>query len=130
MPEPASSEAVLLHGDLSPDHVLFDRSHQRQSGVIDFSDLTIGDPAWDLLYLYADYGVDFVRRLLRAGALPASPSVLERVFRFYVLDIAEWVIGCATTRSPELPEALSELRALRAGRHDRLAELLTAGHLA
>ncbi len=40
-----SWEPVLLHGDLSCDHILVDAG--KISGIIDFGDLMVGDPAFD-----------------------------------------------------------------------------------
>lgn len=40
-------EPVLIHGDLSPDHILFDREKGVVTGIIDFGDMHIGDPAYD-----------------------------------------------------------------------------------
>jgi aminoglycoside phosphotransferase (APT) family kinase protein len=42
--------AVWIHGDLHPGNLL--TSHDRLSGVIDFGDLTSGDPATDLSLLW------------------------------------------------------------------------------
>jgi aminoglycoside 2''-phosphotransferase len=56
--------AVLLHGEVSADHVLFDPETRRLTGVIDFNGAIIGDPARDLLYLYEEYGLPFLRTLL------------------------------------------------------------------
>jgi aminoglycoside phosphotransferase (APT) family kinase protein len=41
-------EPVLIHADLLDDHVLLDLSRRRVSGVIDFGDVSIGDPALDV----------------------------------------------------------------------------------
>jgi aminoglycoside 2''-phosphotransferase len=36
---------ALLHGDLSPDHILDDATADRLTGIIDFGDACLGDPA-------------------------------------------------------------------------------------
>ena len=57
---------VLLHADFSPDHIIYDEDKKDIAGVIDFGDIEIGDPDYDLMYLYEDYwGEDFIRRLLK-----------------------------------------------------------------
>jgi aminoglycoside phosphotransferase (APT) family kinase protein len=43
-----SFEPVLLHGDLSGDHVLLDPLTQKVKGIIDFGDVCLGDPAFDV----------------------------------------------------------------------------------
>jgi hypothetical protein len=53
-------QPCVIHGDLSlPDHVLFDPGINRVSGIIDFGDLTIGDPAHDFLSILEDGGDSF-----------------------------------------------------------------------
>lgn len=120
-PEP---RAVVLHGDLSPDHVLYDDASASVAGVIDFGDVAIGDPAWDFVYLYEDYGLDFLRRCLPAYSPPDVRSFLERVFRFHVLDLVEWAARCVVDEAPEREEAERELVRLRDESHDRREELL------
>ena len=58
--------SVLLHGDLSHDHILFDARRHEIVSIIDFGDVTMGDPAWDFVYLYEEYGADFVRACVQA----------------------------------------------------------------
>jgi aminoglycoside 2''-phosphotransferase len=56
---------VLLHNDLSIGHVIFDERTQEISGIIDWGDIGIGDPDYDLMYLYDDLGEVFIKRLLK-----------------------------------------------------------------
>ena len=57
---------VLLHADFSPDHIIYNENKKVIAGVIDFGDIEIGDPDYDLMYLYEDYwGEDYIRRLLK-----------------------------------------------------------------
>ena len=46
---------VLIHGDLSEDHILLAPGADRLGGVIDFTDAGVGDPAFDFTFLWA-YG--------------------------------------------------------------------------
>lgn len=41
-------ERTLIHGDLWYEHVLLDRSESHVTGILDFGDASIGDPAEDL----------------------------------------------------------------------------------
>lgn len=68
---------VLLHADLSSDHIFYDPKQKRLSGIIDFGDIEIGDPDYELMYLYLDYGKDFVSRLVDYG----WPGDKERTLR-------------------------------------------------
>ncbi|WP_276345309.1 phosphotransferase [Deinococcus ficus] len=57
------ADLVLLHGELSADHLLSDG--QTMDGIIDLNGVHLGRPAVELHYLYDSYGEAFVRRLLR-----------------------------------------------------------------
>jgi len=46
---------AVIHGDLTDDHILLDQRRGRLSGVIDFADAAIGDPAQDFSFLWS-YG--------------------------------------------------------------------------
>ena len=72
----------LLYADFAPEHLLYDRAAGAITGIIDWGDLVIGDPDFDLLYLYQDYGEGFVRRLLAhyPHAEPARLLAKLRVF--------------------------------------------------
>lgn len=56
-------ENTLIHGDFGPSNIIFDLDKQRISGIIDFNDVSIGDPASDIASLTGPfgYGVDFVK---------------------------------------------------------------------
>jgi len=61
-------DCVLLHGDLSLNHVLFD-GENTVCGILDFADSRIGRPRSDFLYLLDDadeeeFGAEFGRRVL------------------------------------------------------------------
>lgn len=117
-------EPVLLHGDLSPEHVLYDPDTRTVSGIIDFGDVFVGDPAWDLLYLYEDYGLDLLRRFLRHRSDPDRAALLRRVHRFWVLDLVEWTLRCAHDDPAELDDAITQLGAARRDATRTLDELL------
>lgn len=117
---------VLLHGDFSPEHVLYDETAASVTGIIDFGDMAVGDPAWDLLFIYEDYGLDFFARVLRLYEPGDATSLLERVYRFYLLGAIEWaVLGIEKTQA-ELEEALAQLRALGTNAERQYSELLSA----
>ena len=49
-------QPALIHGDLSPEHILFDPSSMRISGIIDWEDACLGDPALDFAGLFTLVG--------------------------------------------------------------------------
>jgi aminoglycoside phosphotransferase (APT) family kinase protein len=57
---PPSSDRTLIHGDLGAEHVFVDAG--RITGVIDWGDAAIGDPAVDHGRLMRDLGVDLGQR--------------------------------------------------------------------
>ncbi|MEV0830378.1 viomycin phosphotransferase [Nonomuraea rubra] len=65
---PGITEAVV-HGDLGAENVLWvcDDGLPRLSGVIDWDEVAIGDPAEDLAAIGAGYGKDLLGRILTLG---------------------------------------------------------------
>lgn len=72
---------VLAHADLGAEHVL---EHDGDiTGVIDWSDAAITDPALDFARLYRDFGPDFLAQVLDAyGGLSETDDVGERITFF------------------------------------------------
>jgi len=90
-----SGEAALLNGDVSPEHVLFDRNEPRVSGVIDWGDAALGDPARDLIFLYEDWGDDFFASALDGYEAGADPRFMARVYLHYFADQLSWTLEAA-----------------------------------
>jgi aminoglycoside phosphotransferase (APT) family kinase protein len=111
----AAPTGVLLHGELSCEHVLVDDGGEL-TGVVDLNGMIVGDPARDLLYLYEELGQPFVELVLAAGASAEPPEdVLERL-RFLRLWHAAlrvlWLLEHGYAR--RVASRLSELEALLA----------------
>ncbi len=60
---------AVVHGDLGAENVLWESTDGLPwlSGVVDWDEVTIGDPAEDLAAVGAGYGKDFLRRVLALG---------------------------------------------------------------
>lgn len=58
-----SINQTIIHGDFGPSNIIFDINSQKISGIIDFSEVTIGDPASDIASLIGPlgYGEDFIK---------------------------------------------------------------------
>ena len=78
---------TLIHGDFGPSNIIFDTNCQKISGIIDFSEISIGDPAIDIAALVGPfgYGEDFVK--LFEAIYPNIEVMLERA-RFYASTFA------------------------------------------
>lgn len=71
-------ELALIHADLGPEHVLVDAETGALNGVIDWGDVTIGDPALD----FAGFEPALRRRVLAAYGGVVDGTFLNRV-EFY-----------------------------------------------
>lgn len=98
---------VLLHHDLSADHLLIDPATGEVSGIIDFEDAIVGDPCFDLIGVIS----------LGAGVLdhyrgPIDPGFFERM-RFYnrLWSLHELRYGAETGHPEPIEKGLSRLRA-------------------
>ncbi|MEI2666934.1 phosphotransferase family protein [Rossellomorea sp. LJF3] len=57
-------QPVLTHGDFGASNILWDPERHEISGIIDFGEAEVGDPAYDFAGLFSSYGEHFVRRCL------------------------------------------------------------------
>jgi aminoglycoside 2''-phosphotransferase len=73
---------ALIHNDFSTDHILYEKTTNEISGIIDFGDLAIGDPDYDLLYLYDSFGVDFINALLKYYDCRHSETLIDKLYFF------------------------------------------------
>lgn len=55
---------VLIHRDLSSDHMLYDTGSGTLAGIIDWGDASIGDPALDFVGVLSEYGRAFTEATL------------------------------------------------------------------
>ncbi len=51
----AVTEGRLLHGDLARMHVFVEPEHGSLTGIVDWGDLQVGDPVWDLAIARCDF---------------------------------------------------------------------------
>lgn len=105
-------EPVVCHGDLSSDHFLVEGELPcRLSGVIDFADLTIGDPAGEMTWR-AEYGDAFFWRVLDryrpADDLAAFARAVD--FRWRLVPTVEISYGLETGNAEYVAEGRRELR--------------------
>lgn len=90
-----SPERVVAHADLGAEHIL--ELDGELSGIIDWSDAAITDPALDFARLYRDFGPLFLDELLRVyGPLPEAMPRVEFFARCAALE--DLAYGRATGR--------------------------------
>lgn len=84
------SESVFIHDDLFQNHILYDESQQKITGVIDFGVAGMGDPAKDFALIINSYGESVIEQF--TDVYPLTEKLLNRA-RFYatVLEMV-WVI--------------------------------------
>ncbi len=73
-------EPILRHADLGLCHLLSDG--QKLIGVIDFGDMTIGDPEYELHFLYEGCGRVFIELILQYLNHPDPDRLLQKL-QFY-----------------------------------------------
>ncbi|WP_342341470.1 HAD-IA family hydrolase [Halobacillus kuroshimensis] len=71
---------TLIHGDFGPSNLLWDKKSRQVTGVIDFGETGIGDPAYDFAGLLSGYGEAFVKEAL--SLYPGGAQMFERA-HFY-----------------------------------------------
>ncbi len=119
---PWSFRPALLHADVSPGHVLMDPDREEITGVIDWGDACVGDPARDFIFLYEDWGSDFLELTLEGYELEEAERMLPRVHLRYLADQLSWTLGAVERGRAkdvrhgvaELTSALDDLRRTRA----------------
>ena len=84
-------EPVLMNGDLSPYHLLYDPQKRRLSGIIDFGTVGLGDRAADFACIIDAYGESFLRRI--GKFYPGIGEHIERA-RFWAGTLElQWLLG-------------------------------------
>ncbi len=70
-------EPSLIHGDFGASNILWDAEERKISGIIDFGEACIGDPAYDFAGLLSSYGESFYHTCL--SLYPNGDQVSNRV---------------------------------------------------
>lgn len=115
-PRNVAGKPCLLYADFAPEHILYDTNAREISGIIDWGDLAIGDPDFDLLYLHQDYGEDFIHRLLTHYQ---HPEPVRLVAKLRVFDACDYLNTIADAQDE--PAQQDEIRELVAGLEEILA---------
>ena len=82
----------LLHNDISCEHILYDKSTKKLTGLIDFGDIAIGDPDYDLMYLYEELGEHFITQLLKYYTCRNAAELFAKLKFFQLADTLQSII--------------------------------------
>ena len=89
---------VLIHGDLAPYHIKVDEKAGHLSGLIDFGEAGLGDPATDIACLIYNLGMGFVE--LMQQTYPMDEQLVQRA-KFYAKAIEfQWFVAAVKTNNP------------------------------
>jgi aminoglycoside 2''-phosphotransferase len=101
---------TLIHHDLNGEHILYDLERGALSGIIDWGDTAIGDPAIDFTGLLADYGEDFTEQVLAHYQGEVDATFRQRMhFYLGVMPLNTVLFGLATGQAEYVREGLGEL---------------------
>lgn len=102
---------VMTHADLGAEHILCDPVQGRITGIIDWGDTQIGDPALDFTGLYFDLGGDFTRQVLERYDGDVGETFWERVsFYAWLIPFYEVLYGLEIEDRERLSNGLKQLR--------------------
>lgn len=74
-----SYKKTLVHADLGTNNIIVDYKKNNLSGIIDFGDLCIGDPAADFAGFYRNFGRQFTEELICYYQKPIEKNFWTRI---------------------------------------------------
>jgi aminoglycoside 2''-phosphotransferase len=85
-----SFKPAVLHADLSRDHVLME--NDAVTGVVDFGDVNWGDPDYDFMYLFIEFGLAFAEEVARRYGHPDLPRLRSKLRYFGIVDQIDTIL--------------------------------------
>ncbi|MBK5473315.1 MULTISPECIES: aminoglycoside phosphotransferase family protein [Bacillus] len=112
---------TIIHADFTHHHILFNNLHKNISGVIDFGDAQIGDPAFDFAGLYYDFGHEFTTSVYEQYSALIShrdPLLIHRITTFYQYSplLHNLIYNIETNNEITLKKNEEQLKAILQGR--------------
>jgi aminoglycoside 2''-phosphotransferase len=101
-PENFSFQPVVLHADLSAEHILMDDSSI--AAILDFGDVNWGDPDYDFMYLFVDFGQAFAEEVARRYGHRDIEQLRRKLRYFAIVDQIDTILngpGVAPEGQPE-----------------------------
>lgn len=101
---------ALIHNDLSTDHILFKKKNSVISGIIDFGDLAIGDPDYDLMHFLNYFGEGFILKLLKFYKHKSSENLLKKLYFFTLANKLQILIESIKVKDESLKDDYKNLK--------------------
>lgn len=100
-----------MHGDLGAENVLWEWTHglPHLSGVLDWDDVTLGDPAEDLAAIGAGYGPELLERVLALGNW-SNRGLLTRIAARRGTSALQQALHAIRDGDEELVDGLADYR--------------------
>ncbi len=107
---------TLIHHDLNSEHILCDPVGATISGIIDWGDAAIGDPAIDFVGLLHDCGADFTEQVLDGYRGTVDATFGQRM-RFYdhAIPFHEILFGITIEDEEQIRQGVEALRVALSG---------------
>jgi aminoglycoside 2''-phosphotransferase len=106
-------QPMLIHDDLACEHILCDLERSVLTGVIDWGDATIGDPAMDLVGLHNCRGREFAERVLARYQGTVDAAFWQRM-DFYLCygPFSELLYGAYSENEQIIAKGIEGLRTM------------------
>lgn len=105
-------DVALVHCDLGCEHILIEEDGTIVTGLIDFEDVTIGDPAIDFVGIYVTYGMEAVERIRDCYQRALDVNFVNRLqFYTWMASCHEVIYGLEEGRSDLVEEGITGLQA-------------------
>lgn len=106
-------QPVFIHGDLGCEHIFCDPAHACLTGVIDWGDSIIGDPALDFVGLHWGHGQTFMERVLENYSGTIDSAFFQRMdFYLRYQPFSELLYGAYSNNEEFLTQGKSGLQAM------------------
>ena len=99
----------FIHQDLCPEHLIVEPDTGRLTGILDWTDAILGDPARDFVFLVTWRGWGFAEHVLREYGRPLDEGFRERLHFMARLLAVIW-LGIAHEQGSDLGEHIEGVR--------------------
>ncbi|WP_193948272.1 hypothetical protein [Nostoc sp. LEGE 12450] len=79
-----------------------------------------------LVFIYEDYGLDFLSRLLNGYHRQELISLLHRVYQHYLIATIDWAVGSLLRSDDEFAEAIAQLHLIEVQEEQQRQVLFSA----